>query len=117
MHDDGQLAVEVDVQAMQMTLQASHPQALPDEIASLPDHFASKLDQLREFHLTHNKLVALPSAQSSHTASSCVSRRPLLAKRTTRTEACSGGTSCIAVCVSAEVRRGPPRSAEVRRDR
>ena len=37
MSDDGQLAVEVDVQMMQLTLKAAHPQALPDEIAQLPD--------------------------------------------------------------------------------
>lgn len=37
MADDGQLSVEVDVQVMQLTLKAAHPQALPDEIAQLPD--------------------------------------------------------------------------------
>ena len=37
MVDDGQLAVEVDVQVMQLTLKASHPQALPDDVAKLPD--------------------------------------------------------------------------------
>ena len=37
MEDDGQLAVEVDAQVMQLTLKASHPQALPDEVAQLKD--------------------------------------------------------------------------------
>ena len=37
MVDDGQLAIEVDVQVMQLTLKASHPQALPDDVANLPD--------------------------------------------------------------------------------
>jgi hypothetical protein len=37
MDDDGQLAVEVDVQMMQLTLKASHPQALPADVAQLPD--------------------------------------------------------------------------------
>ena len=37
MDDDGQLAVEVDVQVGQLTLKASHPQALPDEVAQLSD--------------------------------------------------------------------------------
>ena len=37
MEDDGQLAIEVDVQVMQLTLKASHPQALPDDVAQLPD--------------------------------------------------------------------------------
>ena len=37
MEDDGQLAVEVDVQVMQITLKSSHPQALPDDVAALPD--------------------------------------------------------------------------------
>ena len=35
-----------------------------NEIACLPDYFAAKLDQLREFNIAHNKLTALPSAQS-----------------------------------------------------
>ena len=35
--DDGQLAVEVDVQCMQLTLKASHPQALHDNVAKMPD--------------------------------------------------------------------------------
>merc|ERR1719399_86127 len=37
MDDDGQLAIEVDVQVMQLTLKASHPQALPEEVSQLPD--------------------------------------------------------------------------------
>lgn len=35
-----------------------------NEITSLPDYFANKLDQLREFNLAHNRLAALPPAQS-----------------------------------------------------
>ena len=35
-----------------------------NEIVALPDDFANKLDQLREFNLSHNRLSALPPAQS-----------------------------------------------------
>lgn len=38
--------------------------ASQNEIASLPDFFANKLDQLREFNLKHNALATLPPAQS-----------------------------------------------------
>ena len=38
MEEDGQLACEVDVQVKQLiTLKASHPQALPDVVAALPE--------------------------------------------------------------------------------
>ena len=37
MSDSTELAVEVDVQVMQLTLKASHPQALPTDIARLKD--------------------------------------------------------------------------------
>lgn len=36
-----------------------------NDITTLPEYFANKLDMLREFNLTHNKLTALPPAQSS----------------------------------------------------
>ena len=38
--------------------------ASQNEISRLPDYFANKLDQLREFNLAHNKLTTLPPAQS-----------------------------------------------------
>ena len=37
MADSAELAVEVDVQVMQLTLKASHPQALPTDVARLKD--------------------------------------------------------------------------------
>ena len=46
-----------------------------NEITSLPDHFADKLDMLRECNLSHNGLTTLPPAQSwSALAAANVSR-------------------------------------------